>query len=106
MDLHGSTYCAREGGDSVTFSQYHIEESARVAREAFRLHMDAAKAGLFAELYIWFDASQRKLYVAENKPHEAAQLATGERVPSHLTQDQLIAWVKYRTDQVPYLGGA
>lgn len=88
------------------YAQYHVNETNRVANEAFALLMRAGREGLNPELYCWFTARLRQLHVGEEKPHEDSKLAFAERVPGHLTKEQLHYWFAARTARVPYLGGA
>jgi hypothetical protein len=52
-------------------------------------------------LYVWFIPGE--LLVSDEKPAPEAQRAFAERVPTHLTVDQLVAWFSARTGRVPYL---
>ena len=89
-----------------SYAQYHNNEVTRVSREAFRLMMEDARAGISSELYLWFTPRLKQLHVATEKPHEDSQLGNAERIPTHLTQQQLDAWFAARTGRLPYLGGA
>jgi hypothetical protein len=80
-----------------SYAQFHVNENAHIAREAHAILMRDS----FAELYVWFEP--KRLLVATDKPSERAQLAFPERVPGHLTVDQLVQWFASRTGRVPYL---
>ena len=80
-----------------SYAQFHVNENDRVAREAHAMLMK----GEVNELYLWFEP--KRLIVATDKPSDKAQLAFGERVPTHLTVDQLVYWFAQRTARVPYL---
>lgn len=83
--------------------QAHIERSANVAREAFAMLVRAGREGRYPELYCWATQRLEALHVAADKPHEDSFIAFPERIPGHLTQEQLIAWFAARTASVPYL---
>jgi len=82
-------------------AQFHVNETARVASEAHAAMMLAGRGAISLELYLWY--TPMKLWAAEEKPAENAQLAFAERLPGHLTADQLCAWLASRTARIPYL---
>jgi hypothetical protein len=71
--------------------------NARIAKEAHARMMNGE-----TELYLWFKTLE--LIVASEKP-EGAELAINERIPSHMTVEQLNYWFAARTGRVPYLPG-
>ena len=77
----------------------HATHSATVARAA---HLRLMR-GECDDLYVWFIPGA--LLVGNEKPVPEAKLAFPERIPTHLTVDQLIVWFANRTGRVPYLGG-
>jgi hypothetical protein len=79
------------------YAQFHVNENARIAREAHAILMN----GEVDELFVWFEP--KRFIVATSKPSDRAQLAFSERVPTHLTVDKLINWFAQRTARVPYL---
>lgn len=84
-----------------SYAQFHVNENARVAQEAHTILMRACQTGESSELYLWFEP--KRLIVATEKPSDRAQLAFAERIPTHLTVDQLVHWFASRTGRVPYL---
>jgi hypothetical protein len=84
------------GTDEQAFD--HATHSATVARVAHQRLMKGE-----SDLYVWFIPGG--LLVGSEKPVPEAQLAFAERIPSHLTVDQLVVWFANRTGRVPYLGG-
>jgi len=84
-----------------SYAQYHVNETARVAREAHAAMMLAGREARSLTLYLWY--TPMKLWVAEDKPADNAELGCNERLPGHLTADQLCAWLASRTARIPYL---
>lgn len=78
-----------------SFAQFHVNEVARVAREAWTHYMRGGDS-------VWVYYRPMRLGVFSEKP-EGWTLAYGERVPSHLTVEQLSRWVATFADKTPYL---
>lgn len=87
----------------VSFAQYHVNMVAKVAAEAHERMMRDARACVSSELYCWYTQRLSMLHEAENKPHPDSELSFPERIPGHLTREQLTAWLAARAARVPYL---
>lgn len=84
----------------MSFSIWYLEETHKAARSAFDQLIASAGS---TELYLY--AKPGAIRVAPEKPEgfDLGSLVTGERVPGHLTVEQLTYWIRTHTDRFPCL---
>ena len=90
----------------MSYAQFHVNESERAARAAHAQLMRATAGGEGStELYVYYKRMRLEALADWPTPVDRLEwtLAWGERVPTHLTVDQLIRWFAERSGQVPYL---
>ncbi len=80
----------------TSYAQFHVNESARAAREA---HARQMKGEL--ELYVWY--KPMRIEAHPDKPGDEWTLAWPERLPTSLTADQMVQYFAARTGRLPYL---
>lgn len=85
----------------MSFAQFHVEETARVARKAHARLMQTAGA---ETLRVYYKPLALEVFAeGEEIDRSVWNLAFPEPIPTNLEQAQLIAWIRYRADRVPYL---
>lgn len=86
-------------------AQFHVMETARVAKAAHDRLMRDARAGVFPTLYVYYKTRRLECFAEGETPlGEGWTLAWPERVPGDKTAEQLSYWFAARTGRVPYLG--
>jgi len=89
------------------YSQWFIGECSRAAKAGHARMMSAG--GVADGLYLYYRPGELAL-LASDVPHEGYELGCSERVPGHLTLEQLTGWVHQRATRLGCLpsdgGGA
>lgn len=80
----------------TSYAQWFNNECERASKEAFEKLCVVGNG----EQYLWFKTLS--LVVATDKP-EGYELATPERIPGHLTVQQLNMWIHARSTHLPIL---
>lgn len=83
---------------TTSYALFHVEETARAARA---VHARMMREG-GGEFYVYF-RPMRIEAIRDGEPTDGWTLAWPERVPGHLTVDELIAYFAARTARLPYL---
>lgn len=86
------------------YSQWYVNATAQVAKDAHaRMMRDPAfQSGLAFYLYYKPNGLEFKA-ITEMEDSAGYELVTGERIPTHLTVEQLIYWVRKFAASVPVL---
>jgi hypothetical protein len=86
-----------------SYAQWYVMETERISRDA-----DAAfRATSCSPHYLYFKPNGLSFAVVQedtNAP-DGYELVTGERIPSSLTIEQLIMWVRRMTSRIQVLPG-
>jgi len=85
---------------TTSYAQHHNIETERVANLASFMYSPFVDA---EELFCWYKPGSGRLDIAATRPSDDHRIAFGERIPSDLTQSQLVQWFAARTANVPYL---
>jgi len=72
-------------------SDMHAWFEAEVSACADEAHHYLCRVNPWAALYLY--ATRGNILAAAARPHEGYNLVTGERLPTHLTRDQLRGWI-------------
>jgi hypothetical protein len=86
------------------YLQWYVNATAAVAKEAHVMMMRDPAFQCGTALYLYYKPNGLEFrIISEMQDSTGYELVTSERLPTHLTQEQLTHWVRRFTGSVPVL---